>query len=181
MPRITTTVPWPGALAMRWRILEQPGCGQGSGQSAWRRMTGLARSPGHHSFDERGCLAWRLTLGGGEVRLLELTAAYAAFDQWRRRGRSVSDRPRWIDANGQHVVLLSAARHRPSRCSIRESHSLITDILERRRRASAVWRDSVLNLTRPAAVKTGTTTDWRDNWTVGYTPGWSSVCGRQRR
>ena len=28
----------------------------------------------------------------------------------------------------------------------------------------------MLELSRPAAVKTGTTTDWRDNWTVGYTP-----------
>jgi membrane carboxypeptidase/penicillin-binding protein PbpC len=29
---------------------------------------------------------------------------------------------------------------------------------------------SVLNIDRPAAAKTGTTSDWRDNWTVGYTP-----------
>ncbi len=29
---------------------------------------------------------------------------------------------------------------------------------------------SVLDVDRPAAVKTGTTSDWRDNWTVGYTP-----------
>ncbi|MCS7003675.1 MAG: penicillin-binding protein, partial [Dehalococcoidia bacterium] len=30
--------------------------------------------------------------------------------------------------------------------------------------------NSVLRIGRPAAVKTGTTTDYRDNWTVGYTP-----------
>ena len=30
--------------------------------------------------------------------------------------------------------------------------------------------NSVLQIGRPAAVKTGTTNDFRDNWTVGYTP-----------
>jgi membrane peptidoglycan carboxypeptidase len=30
--------------------------------------------------------------------------------------------------------------------------------------------NSVLNLTFPAAAKTGTTNDFRDNWTIGYTP-----------
>jgi membrane peptidoglycan carboxypeptidase len=30
--------------------------------------------------------------------------------------------------------------------------------------------NSVLKLSRPAAAKTGTTNDWTDNWTVGYTP-----------
>jgi membrane carboxypeptidase/penicillin-binding protein PbpC len=30
--------------------------------------------------------------------------------------------------------------------------------------------NSILNLSFPAAVKTGTTNDYRDNWTIGYTP-----------
>ncbi len=48
---------------------------------------------------------------------------------------------------------------------------LITDILsDDIARAPSFGRGSMLKLSRPAAVKTGTTTDWRDNWTVGYTP-----------
>ena len=35
-------------------------------------------------------------------------------------------------------------------------------------RSASFGTNSVLNLPFPAAVKTGTTTDWRDNWTVGY-------------
>jgi membrane carboxypeptidase/penicillin-binding protein PbpC len=48
---------------------------------------------------------------------------------------------------------------------------LITDTPSAdRARMTAFGEGSVLQLDRPAAVKTGTTTDWRDNWTVGYTP-----------
>jgi membrane peptidoglycan carboxypeptidase len=48
---------------------------------------------------------------------------------------------------------------------------LITSILsDNKARAPAFSEYSVLRLTRPAAAKTGTTTDWRDNWTLGYTP-----------
>ena len=47
----------------------------------------------------------------------------------------------------------------------------LTDILsDDRARIPTFGEGSVLNLTRPAAVKTGTTTDFRDNWTVGTTP-----------
>ena len=35
---------------------------------------------------------------------------------------------------------------------------------------SVLARNSILRLDRPAAVKTGTTTNFHDNWTVGYTP-----------
>ena len=48
--------------------------------------------------------------------------------------------------------------------------SLITDILsDRHARTAAFGVDSVLNLPFPAAVKTGTSSDFRDTWTVGYT------------
>ncbi len=45
----------------------------------------------------------------------------------------------------------------------------MTDILsDAAARAPAFGQTSVLDLPFEAAVKTGTTTDWRDNWTVGY-------------
>ncbi|MDP2663019.1 MAG: penicillin-binding protein, partial [Dehalococcoidia bacterium] len=48
---------------------------------------------------------------------------------------------------------------------------LITDILaDNHARAPAFGENSPLRLSRPAAAKTGTTSDFRDNWTVGYTP-----------
>lgn len=48
---------------------------------------------------------------------------------------------------------------------------LVTDILaDDQARLPAFGEGSVLAIGRPAAAKTGTTTDFRDNWTVGYTP-----------
>jgi membrane peptidoglycan carboxypeptidase len=48
---------------------------------------------------------------------------------------------------------------------------LITDILaDNNARAPAFGRDNPLKLSRPATAKTGTTDDWRDAWTLGYTP-----------
>jgi len=46
---------------------------------------------------------------------------------------------------------------------------LLTDILsDDVARIPAFGEGSLLELPFPAAVKTGTTTDWRDNWTIGY-------------
>ena len=48
---------------------------------------------------------------------------------------------------------------------------IITDILaDNNARAATFGFNSILQIGRPAAVKTGTTTDYRDNWTMGYTP-----------
>jgi len=46
----------------------------------------------------------------------------------------------------------------------------VTDILaDNGARAPAFGVNNPLRLSQPAAAKTGTTTDWRDNWTVGFT------------
>ncbi|MGL4647778.1 MAG: penicillin-binding protein, partial [Caldilineaceae bacterium] len=50
-----------------------------------------------------------------------------------------------------------------------ETAYVLTDILDDDvARMAAFGQHSVLNLPFAAAAKTGTTTDWRDNWTLGY-------------
>jgi 1A family penicillin-binding protein len=114
-----------------------------------------------------------LTLGGGEVSLLELTGAYAAF---ANGGYKVTPYAieRIEDIDGNILWRADSAprspRPAPRALDPRVAY-LITDILsDDDARAPSFGRHSVLKLNRPAAVKTGTTTDWRDNWTVGYTP-----------
>ncbi len=109
-----------------------------------------------------------LTLGGGEVRLLDLTAAYAGLARQGVRVEPVSI----LSIEGPDGSALYA-RPAPSQDRVLDARVayLITDILaDDKARAPAFGERSVLYVGRPAAVKTGTTTDWRDNWTVGYTP-----------
>jgi len=109
-----------------------------------------------------------LTLGGGEVKLLELTGAYAVF---ANNGVRVPPTPilRIEDSQGNVLVDNSA---RSGTQVIRPEHAyLITSILsDRQARCPAFGCPNALELSRPAAAKTGTTNDYRDAWTVGYTP-----------
>ena len=51
-----------------------------------------------------------------------------------------------------------------------ETAFLVTDIIsDNAARAPIFGENSRLKLSRPAAAKTGTTTNFRDNWTVGFT------------
>jgi len=104
-----------------------------------------------------------LVLGNGEVSLLELANAYATL----ARGGV------WLPAR----TLLSeapAANSRARRALDRESAYLITNILaDNAARAEAFGLNSPLAMPFPFAAKTGTTKDYRDNWAVGFTPGWT--------
>lgn len=132
-------------------------------------MTSLARRMGITTFDDPDRLGLAVTLGGGEVRLLELASAYAAFANGGQRVAPVTVR-RVENAEGE--VIWSARGGLGERVLDPRVAYLITDILsDDLARISTFGEGSALNLAgRPAAVKTGTTTDFRDNWTVGYTP-----------
>ena len=131
-------------------------------------MTGLARALGITTFDEADRFGLALTLGGGEVRLLELTAAYASFANGGYRVEPVAI-TKVTDAGGNLLYQRQVETGEPV-LDARTAY-LISDILsDNMARAGAFGEGSPLRLTRPAAAKTGTTTDFRDNWTIGYTP-----------
>ncbi|MCA9796798.1 MAG: transglycosylase domain-containing protein, partial [Candidatus Eremiobacteraeota bacterium] len=108
-----------------------------------------------------------LTLGSGEVSLLEMTGAYQAL---ANQGRLIPPTAilKITDNFGREI---EPARPQP-RPVLRPEHAyLITDILaDNAARTPSFGLNSDLRLSRPAAAKTGTTNDFRDNWTIGYTP-----------
>ena len=109
-----------------------------------------------------------LTLGAGEVTLLELVGAYAVFANEGQRVPPVAIL-RIEDASGR---VLEETQPPPGEQVLTAQHAyLITDILaDNQARAPAFGKNNPLKLSRPAAAKTGTTDHWRDAWTVGYTP-----------
>ncbi len=110
-----------------------------------------------------------LTLGGGEVRLLDLTAAYGVFATGGERVQPVLIRE-VRTADGDVLFAHSPPRERPRLLSEGVAF-IISDMLsDPGARLPGFGPNSLLQIGRPAAAKTGTTTDWRDNWVVGYTP-----------
>jgi len=128
----------------------------------------LARQMGISTFSDSGRYGLALTLGGGEVRLLDMATAYGAFANGGLRVEPVAV-TRVTDARGQ--LRYQWVFHSGDRVLDERVAHLITSILsDDKARAPAFGEVSVLKIDRPAAAKTGTTSDWRDNWTLGYTP-----------
>lgn len=99
-----------------------------------------------------------LSLGSGEVSLWELARAYLAL---AKQGQVSQLRTRLAE------VPATQAR---SPIGSAVTWALITDMLgDAHARARAFGVDSVLSLPFAAAVKTGTSSDFRDTWTVGFT------------
>jgi penicillin-binding protein 1C len=132
------------------------------------QLAELCSQFGISSFTAAERYGLSLTLGGGEVRLLELTTAYAGLAAGGRRVEPVAIR--YVDdASGRRLREWQGG---PTAQIISpQTAYLITDILsDNQARIAGFGENSWLKLSRPAAAKTGTTTDWRDNWTLGYTP-----------
>lgn len=109
-----------------------------------------------------------LTLGGGEVTVLEMTNAFATF---ANNGGYVPAYAISKITDGRGNVVFEYTPPSPEPL-IRPEHAwLISSILsDNPARSPSFGPNSALNLPFPAAGKTGTTNDFRDNWTLGYTP-----------
>ncbi|MCL5784862.1 MAG: PBP1A family penicillin-binding protein [Patescibacteria group bacterium] len=106
-----------------------------------------------------------LVLGTGEVKLLELTNAYAVF-----ANKGYRNEPTLIleiaDKKGN---LIYKYQPNPTRVVDEKYTFLISSILSDNKARAEVF-GTALNISRPAAVKTGTAEEFKDAWTIGYTP-----------
>jgi penicillin-binding protein 1C len=130
-------------------------------------MVSFAQRLGITSFT-RPDYGLALTLGGGEVSLLEMTGAFSVFANGGKRVPPVAIL-KITDFQGN---LVYEYQQPDGEQVVRPEHAfLISSILsDNEARAPMFGRNSPLALPFQAAAKTGTTDDFRDNWTMGYTP-----------
>lgn len=109
-----------------------------------------------------------LTLGGAEVKMTDMAVVYGTL---ANQGLKVSLRPilKVTDAAGKSLTGFDTASAEPVLNP--NVAYLLTDILsDPNARSAAFGTRSYLNIPgHQVAVKTGTTNDKRDNWTIGYT------------
>jgi len=109
-----------------------------------------------------------LVLGGGEVRLLDMVSAYGVFAAEGKRYPPVSIL-RIEDSKGN---IIEQKKKTPRRVLEQEAVRLLNDILsDNEARAPMFGYNSQLYFPDyQVAAKTGTTNNYKDAWTIGYTP-----------
>jgi penicillin-binding protein 1A len=109
-----------------------------------------------------------IVLGGGEVNLLEMTSAYGVF---ANDGLKVEPSPilKIEDRNGN---IIFENKKTPKRVLEAEVAKLINDILSDNEARAPMFgpRSHLYFENLKVSAKTGTTDNFRDCWTIGYTP-----------
>lgn len=128
-----------------------------------------ASAMGLKSLQDPSSYGLSLTLGGGEVTMTDMTVAFGVFANMGDK-QELTAIQKIIDKDSS---ILEETKYTPgNRVLSRETSFIIQQILSDDGARSMVFgRGSILNIKGhpEVAVKTGTTNDLRDNWTMGYT------------
>src|SRR3989339_246449 len=128
----------------------------------------LATDMGYTTLTDKNRFGLSLVLGGAEVKLIEHVNAYGVF---AREGifHPITTILKIEDKDGN---LIEEAETKEKKVLDPKIARLINDVLsDNAARAYAFGERNWLTLSdRPVAAKTGTTNDYRDAWTIGYTP-----------
>ncbi len=128
-----------------------------------------AQSMGITTLKDRQKYGLSLVLGGGEVKLVDHVAAFGVFATGGIKHEKtailkIEDSKgtvleKYEDSAGERVLDTNI-------CA--QINSILSD---NNLRSKVFGTNSPLRFdNRPVAVKTGTTNEWRDGWTIGYTP-----------
>jgi 1A family penicillin-binding protein len=129
----------------------------------------LAKNMGISTLNEPDRYGLSLVLGGGEVKLYEHVNAFSTFATGGIHHKKTAIL-KIEDGSGNILEQFesnSGERIIEEKYVAMIDHTLSTNSL----RAPVFGENNPLRFdSRPVAVKTGTTNEWRDGWTIGYTP-----------
>ena len=126
-----------------------------------------AKKLGLTTVDKKSDYGLSLTLGTAPAKLIEMTNAYATFANGGNYNESTTISG-IIDKNKKQIF---THKLKPQRAISAETAYIMSSILSDNTARSEIFGSSLnLKSGRAAAVKTGTTEDYRDAWTIGYTP-----------
>ncbi len=131
-------------------------------------MVKTSRDLGITTFTDPKRYGLALTLGGAEVKMIDMMTLYGAFSQMGVKNKATPIL-KVTDSEGN---VLEEYGNNPTQALTPEIAYLITNILtDNNARTPAFGPNSLLKIpNRTVAVKTGTTDNKKDNWTFGYTP-----------
>lgn len=136
-------------------------------------MIATASAMGITTFQDPINYGLSLTLGGGEVRMTEMATAFGVF---ANGGYRINLHPilKIVDKKGKVLEEYSPPKSPIFGKRVMDPGVafIISDILsDNGARTEAFGTNSELRIDgKVVSVKTGTTNDYRDNWTIGYTP-----------
>ena len=127
-----------------------------------------AKDMGISTLGDVGQYGLTLVIGGGEVSLLDMTSAYGVFANDGTRNPYTGI----LEVQDLSGKILEQYQPNPQEVLPKNSALTISDILsDNQARIPTFGANSVLQIPgREVAVKTGTTNDNKDAWTIGYTP-----------
>lgn len=107
-----------------------------------------------------------LVLGGGEVKLLEMTGAYGIF----ANNGIKNDLTGILEIQEKNGNILYKFKQNEKEIIDKNIAKEINDILSDNRAKGPSYGDIFIFPEKEVAVKTGTTNNYRDAWVLGYTP-----------
>lgn len=135
-----------------------------------REATALAARMGMTSLNQPDRYGLSLVLGGGEVRLVDEVSAYGTFanDGVRHNHRAIVK----VETKAETLFDAGEQESRGEQVLDAQTARVVTNVLsDNAARALVFGTNTPLQLgSRPVAAKTGTTQEFRDGWTLGYTP-----------
>ncbi|MDQ5955028.1 MAG: penicillin-binding protein [Patescibacteria group bacterium] len=128
----------------------------------------LAKAMGISTLGDPNQYGLTLVLGGGEVTLLDMSSAYGVFAQNGMRYQPISVL-KIIDSNGNSIE--DNSQPIGSQVLPPDAAEKINDILSDPVARAPLGENDLLSFAgHDVAVKTGTTNNYKDAWTIGYTP-----------